>query len=350
MADGVGGVGGAGGVEVRRIDPNDEQAFAAWYAILRQTDEERWGEMPGWDERFVKVMALDEGTGEDYHLLSAIAPSGDTVGIAGVTVPQRDNLSSLGFDIRVHADRRRQGIGTTLAAAVESHAGTLGRTVLNCTFEVPTELVSTYPSDPFALAMGFRPIQYANRRQMNLPMKPDRLAALRDEVERHTDGYRILTFTSPWPAEFVEDQCELNRRRSTDEPSNDSSAEEQVWDAARVARSDELRVAQGVRKLIAAAQHLESGRLVAYTQLIVADVRPHDAWQWATVVLKEHRGRRLGLAVKLANIEYLAQEFPSAWRISTGNAQENAPMISVNDRMGFEIVATDTFWQKKLGS
>jgi GNAT superfamily N-acetyltransferase len=338
------------GVDVQRIDPNDGQAFAAWYSILRRTDQERWGDIPGWDERFVKMMALDEGGAEEFHLLAATTPSGDTVGMAGVMVPQLDNLTSVGFDIRVDPDRRRERIGTALAAAVERHARTFDRTVLNCNVEIPTELVATSPAEPFAHAMGFTPIQYANRRHLILPIEPERLTALREEVERHTTGYRILTFTSPWPEEFIEDECELNRRMSTDEPTNDTTDREQMWDSDRVAKAETLRAAQGVRKLIAAAQHIESGRLVAYTQLVVADVRPDDAWQWATIVLKEHRGHRLGLAVKLANIEYMAQVFPSAWRISTGNAQENAPMISVNDRMGFEVVATDTFWQKTLES
>jgi hypothetical protein len=34
--------------------------------------------------------------------------------------------------------------------------------------------------------------------------------------------------------------------------------------------------------------------------------------------------------------------------ISTGNAQENTPMIAVNDLLGFVVVATGTFWQKEL--
>jgi GNAT superfamily N-acetyltransferase len=335
-------------MQVGRIDPNDEEAFAAWYAVLRLTDEERWGDVPGWDERFVKVLALEKGGAEEFHLLSAVAESGATVGIAGVMVSQRDNQRSIGFEIRVHPNHRRQGIGSALAAAVEQHAAGLRRTVLNCIFEVPTDLLATDPSEPFAAAMGYGPIQYGNARHLILPMEPERWTALHDEVQRHTAGYRMLTFTTPWPEEFIEDACELNRRMSTDQPNEDSSAEEEVWDADRIAEAEALRVAQGLRKLIAAAQHIESGRLVAFTQLAVADVRPHDAWQWATIVVKEHRGHRLGLAVKLANIEHLAREFPSAWRISTGNAQENAPMISVNDRMGFQVVATATFWQKIL--
>lgn len=61
-----------------------------------------------------------------------------------------------------------------------------------------------------------------------------------------------------------------------------------------------------------------------------------------------HRGHRLGLAVKLANLDALADVAPSVRRIFTGNARVNAPMIAVNDLMGFEIVGAGWFWQKAL--
>jgi hypothetical protein len=135
---------------------------------------------------------------------------------------------------------------------------------------------------------------------------------------------------------------------STDAPSGDLSFEEEVWDAARVEESNRLLALQGVRKLVAVAQHVASGRLVAFSELALPQDHPSEAWQWATLVLREHRGRRLGLAVKLANLDHLAAAFPEVRVITTGNAGENAPMIAVNDMLGFEVAADGTFWQKEL--
>jgi hypothetical protein len=80
----------------------------------------------------------------------------------------------------------------------------------------------------------------------------------------------------------------------------------------------------------------------------VATRRPTEAWQWATIVLKEHRGHRLGLAVKLANLDFVVTEQPMVTRLLTSNASVNSPMIAVNDVMGFEIDAAGAFWQKTL--
>ncbi len=68
----------------------------------------------------------------------------------------------------------------------------------------------------------------------------------------------------------------------------------------------------------------------------------------ATVVHPLHRGHRLGLAVKLANLDFLAEQAPAVRLIVTGNAQTNAPMIAVNDMLGFEVAGVGMFWQKRL--
>lgn len=337
-------------MQVQRIDPEDSASFAAWFAILRLTDEERWADVPGWDENLVKSMARQVGGGQEFHCLAAVDGSGTMLGMAGMELPMRDNTHSLGFEVRVLPEYRRQGIGTAIVEEVARRALDDGRTTLNCLFEVPTHMVGAEPSEPFLRSLGFTSTQSGNRRSLALPVDPVRLAALKDEVSKAAVGYRMLTFTAPWPEEFDDDQCELNRRMSTDAPSGDASHEEMVFDKARIVESDKLLAEQGLTKLVAVAQDIATGRLVAFSELVVSDLRPNEAWQWATLVLGEHRGHRLGLAVKMANLAYLEEVFPSARSILTGNAQENTPMIAVNEMLGFEVVGTGMFWQKTLSA
>jgi GNAT superfamily N-acetyltransferase len=135
---------------------------------------------------------------------------------------------------------------------------------------------------------------------------------------------------------------------STDEPAGDSAREEEMWDAERLREHEDLRVARGTSKLVAVAQHLPSGRLVAMSELLLAHDTPDQAWQLVTVVHPAHRGHRLGLAVKIANLEALARRAPAARLIVTGNAAVNAPMIAVNDMLGFEVAGEGMFWQKQV--
>jgi GNAT superfamily N-acetyltransferase len=341
-------------VPVQPIDPDDAAAFDAWYAVLLATDEERWPDLvdgqgePGWSRREAHALISAHSGANEFVCLAALDDSGRTVGIALCELPQRDNRHSVSIDVRVLPAQRRRGIGTAIVVEAERQMAAEGRTVINGLFEIPTQQLGTSAAAPFARRMGFVAAQAGNRRHLTVPIDAARRARLLDEVTRAAVGYRTRTFTAPWPAEYLDDQCELNRRMSTDQPSGDDTHEEEVWDAARVAESDRTAAAQGLTRLVAVAEHIESGRLVAYTEFALPRDHPVEAWQWATIVLPEHRGHRLGLAVKLANLDALAVTAPAVKVAITGNAQENAPMIAVNDMLGFEVVATGTFWQKSL--
>jgi hypothetical protein len=70
--------------------------------------------------------------------------------------------------------------------------------------------------------------------------------------------------------------------------------------------------------------------------------------QGDTIVLQEHRGHRLGMLLKVANIQHLEERFPGHSSIVTFNAEENRYMLDVNEAVGFEPFVYEGAWQKKL--
>ena len=165
---------------------------------------------------------------------------------------------------------------------------------------------------------------------------------------REAADYRMLTFLSPWPEEFAEDEWELFRVMSTDEPHGDGEKEEEFWDEARMAEDDELPDSVAPPSCAPWPSTCRRAALVAMTEILVCEDEPQQSWQLITVVHPEHRGHRLGLAVKLANLEFLSRHSPGIRFVVTGNAAVNAPMIAVNDMMGFRIPGEGIFWQKHL--
>jgi hypothetical protein len=65
-------------------------------------------------------------------------------------------------------------------------------------------------------------------------------------------------------------------------------------------------------------------------------------------VLRAHRGNRLGMYLKAANLLAVPAAWPSVERIYTWNAEENSPMLSVNIELGFTPAGRVAAWQKHL--
>jgi RimJ/RimL family protein N-acetyltransferase len=82
-----------------------------------------------------------------------------------------------------------------------------------------------------------------------------------------------------------------------------------------------------------------TGEVVAYSDLATTVHEPGRAYQWGTLVRREHRGHRLGVAVKVANLLLLQRERPDVTRLTTYNAEVNSHMIGVNEALGFRPVA-----------
>jgi GNAT superfamily N-acetyltransferase len=337
-------------VEVRLVDPWDDSELEEWAAILRASDEELWPDLTGFTLPDIRAFAQHRSKSKRFDLLAAREAGGPILGVAMMELPLRDNVRSAEVTLAVHPAHRRRGVGTALVEAMTELGRADGRQVLNAIVDVPLDRAAEHASRSFAPKVGFESMLSGNIRHLTVPVDPRRLEELRAEVARARDAaaYRVLTFEAPWPAEYVEDQCALFQCMSTDEPHGDEGHEEEVWDADRVRENDALRAARGADFLIAVAEHRESGRLVACTELSIAADSPEQAWQMLTVVEPEHRGHRLGLAIKLANLDALAERVPAARVIVTGNAAVNTPMIAVNEMMGFEVASDGNFWQKRL--
>ncbi len=268
------------------------------------------------------------------------------------------------LDVYTGRDHRRKGYGSALLRHVEDIAREAGKTVFQGGGKHHSDLPGPRLVSPtghgevperddvaaFLAHRGWSLAQVYRYSQLRLPPDGGRLDSLeRDAWDKAGNDYRLVTWTGPTPDAWLDDVATIMARMPTDAPSGDLEIDDEPWDAGRVRNRDERHLRAHQTPLVAAVVHVPSGVLVAYTDVVVPADRSRPVLQAVTLVLKEHRGHRLGTIVKIANIRQVLAFSPESPSILTDNAEENRPMLDVNEAIGFTPVAYSGAWQKTLG-
>jgi GNAT superfamily N-acetyltransferase len=337
-------------VRIEQVDPRDADAFAAWFGVGDAVDRDlRPGEsqVSLGERRAFALAALEPA--HDLTVVSLVARERDrAVGVAELELPRHDNLHLAEARVAVLPDARRRGVGSALLAEVERVAGQHGRTSVLVAADEPPALLGRSPGRAFAERHGYFQAQVEVRRDLPLPVDAHRAARLAAECAEHAQGYAVRTWRDRYPDDLVDAMAVLKQAMSTDAPVGDVDWQEEKWDAARLRQRELVVAAQGRTFFAAGAVHEGSGRLVAFTEVGIALDQPERAYQWETLVLAEHRGHRLGTLVKLACLRAIADASPATRYVSTWNAEENAPMIRVNDALGARANGALSLWQRRL--
>ncbi|CAH0181345.1 MULTISPECIES: GNAT family N-acetyltransferase [unclassified Microbacterium] len=287
---------------------------------------------------------------------------GEIVGAAVLTTASAAGTTAAELELMVVPPHWQTGVGRALLERTEQEANALGRTVLHLWTLHPTtrtdgmlspatgwgEVAPTSLSELLA-ASGYA-LEQVERNSVLLLDGPLEMAEQRLAEATAFAGpeYRVVAWTLPTPPEFRSGYGGVIARMATDVPSGDLEIDEEVWDDGRVARRDATLLAGGQTMSVAAVIHEPTGDMVAFNELLIGADRTGVTHQWGTLVTKEHRGKRLGTIVKCANLLRWRDVAPESPKISTFNAEENRPMLDINEAIGFVPASYAGAWQKRL--
>jgi GNAT superfamily N-acetyltransferase len=297
---------------------------------------------------------------DELRLSWVIVRDGEMIGRAGLDVPQHPGSKNAFWLIELLRDHQGLGLGSAVYETIERTAREHGRTVLQSWAEHPAadgpQIAAPtgfgqVPEDRaarFYLRHGFVLEQVERNSALDLHASLDVVERLHAEALQAAQGYRVVQWQPPTPPEYAEGYAWMKSRMNTDAPSANMEFDEEVWDAARVARHDAQYTSSGRLLFVTAAQHIETGALCAFNELVIGKDRRAASHQEDTLVLKEHRGHRLGMLVKTAGLLSWRDIAPDSPRMITYNAEENRPMLDINEAIGFVPIAYNGAWKKVL--
>ncbi|WP_051325787.1 GNAT family N-acetyltransferase [Glycomyces tenuis] len=327
-------------MEIHRLNPTDaDQVDRAW-TLLELANRTETPELPMGPKHFF--------TGEFIHplphteLRGHLAVDGDeTLGYLRLYLPMKSNDHYAEAEITVHPGHRRRGVGTALLEHLLATARAEARTEIVVLARVTWEDGPVRPTagPEFLEQRGFTAaLTEVDRRLEVAALDAETERRLRSEAEAGAgDDYELVQWTGHTPEEYLEPLGRIESMIFDEIPLGDVDLHRREIDVDYIRARDERTETLGATRPCAAAFHKGSGVMAAYTSIHVFadDAQAHQA---ITIVDPAHRGHRLGLLVKLANLRQLRDRFGHVKEIWAGNADTNAHMVAINERLGFETV------------
>jgi GNAT superfamily N-acetyltransferase len=266
---------------------------------------------------------------------------GEPAGYLELLYSQADNLGNSYIDLMVTPSARRRGVGRALYAKAVERTRAHGR------IRMIVQSTQSPSSVGFGAAVGAKAALEELRSRLDLrETDQERYAEMLAAAWAKADGYRLIQWSGVPPDEIIDDVAELDSSFLQEAPTGELDWEPEVVDADRIRATEHSRVARGRVTFHTGA--MLGDRLVAWTTVNCQADGGRHAWQNVTLVAPAHRGHRLGMLIKLANLGQVRALRPDVEVIDTYNGSSNEHMLRINREMGFRAAETVIHWQCDL--
>jgi GNAT superfamily N-acetyltransferase len=337
-------------LEIVPVDDSDDGLFRAWHETYDAASRAGREDVASpWALEEVRAQLADAGPRVRVGLWAGCV--GGRVVVAGDSrLPQLDNLDHAVVSVHTHPDGRRRGHGSAMLAHLEDRVRAAGRNVLiaETTWAWDVAADGAGAAGPeFLRRHGFSLALTDVQRDLALPVTESRLDELAAAAAPHHAAYSLRSWAGPVPDDLVEGWAALAATLMTEAPVGELTVEAESPDVDALRADEDLIRRQGRTKYNTAAVDA-TGTVVAYTDIACSSHDSGRAYQWGTLVHRDHRGHRLGVAVKVANLRLLQDERADITRLTTYNAEINDHMVGINEQLGFVPVERFGEFQTRL--
>jgi GNAT superfamily N-acetyltransferase len=340
-------------VEIIEFKVGDTDLIDRAFAIATAAHHADTPENPLVAERFFRTLFTHPFPGRERHWFAAVE-DGAALGYTRVNFFTDENLDTAMFEVRVHPDHRDRGVERLLREQAERYSAEHGRTT------VVTAVPAYWEGGPARDASRAQALEAAgytlalttvNRRSPIDPLGPEEEERRYAEaLAKAGDDYEVRQWIGPVPDDLVDTMCRMETMIMSEIPLGELDFEPEQMNPEKLRAKEAVNRAEGRTWSTAVAVERATGEVVAWTEVAVDEGAERDGHQGITIVDPAHRGHRLGLLLKLVNLRQLRAHFPGLEYIWTDNADVNAPMIAINELMGYTTVDAGAEYQKKLTS
>ncbi len=230
----------------------------------------------------------------------------------------------------VRPDMRQQGLGRQVLRRALEVTLERGRSMLIA------DIIDTVPAgQAFALTVG---ADLGLREHMNVvavsDLDTEMLERWVTEGPGRAEGYELLAWAETYPEEHHGQLARLFVMADEDAPFEDAAFEPQAETAETV--KERLERSEGfVERVASVVRHVESGAIVGFSEVVMVQKGSPSLNTSLTVVDRDHRGHAIGKWIKADAILRGIERYPDVTHIETENAFSNAPMLGINDEIGF---------------
>ena len=325
-------------VEINEVDPLDDGQVAAWHAVYERSQSHGRAFPSPWRLPEACGRPARPGTPASDRRLqrdrgrrpwSAPGRSGCRSSTTSRVPPW---LSTPSLPCAAVGTAPRCWRTSSSAAVAE------GRTLLN------TE--TFYPGDAPADGAGHDNADFLTHRgyvfglgdvhrRLELPAAPALLDRLASEAAPHHAAYQIAHLA--WTGARRAGRVVRDDQRQPDDRGADRRGRARAGGRRRrrAARGGGTSSAAGTRALRRGRRRAPTAPWSRFTTVMTTVHEPGRGYQWGTVVDRAHRGHRLGIAVKVANLRALERTTRPCASSFTYNAEVNAHMVAINDAVGY---------------
>lgn len=333
-------------MDIRQVNVFDDAELERFHEVTERAEAFERPHHSSWSLDEAKLEFRRQDPTERAEAWAAY-DEGTLVGGVSLWFPLLDNLTKCWGAVGVDPDHRCRGVGAALVAHIVTRLAQEGRTTMVTESAYPFDRREDHPYRRFAEANGFTVAIDEIRRILPLPVDPALLQTLAIEAAPHHTEYRIESFVNDLPDELLASYCVLHNQLGVDAPTGDldfepESMTPQLW-LERQAEEKELG-----RTRFSTVALDGTDKVVAYTDLILPPDPSPDVWQWGTLVHRDHRGHRLGMGVKVRNLQRLDAADSGRTRVLTSNAETNQQMVDINVRLGFEAIEVCPMFELRI--